>query len=74
MGWMTQVSSMNLNQNLGDRGRPEGFPLKMFHVQIGNYGAYWWAYSHSLNLLIEFLLKWEVCIMQTEPQKIYDVL
>ena len=58
----------------GIRGRLEGFPVKMLHIQTGNYGADWWPHHHSLNLLIEFILKWEVCIMQTEPQKIYDVL
>ena len=26
------------------------------------------------SVLIEFFLKWEVCIIQTETQKIYDVL
>ena len=34
----------------GIGGRPEGFPSKMFYIQIGNYGAYWWTPSHSLNL------------------------
>ena len=72
--WMIQVSSTYLNQNRGVRGRPEGFPLKMFHIQIGNSRAYQWPHCCSLNLLIESILKWEVCIMQTEPQKIYGVL
>ena len=58
----------------GIRGSMKGFPLKMLHVQIDNYGIYWQPHCCSLNLFIEFILKWEVCIMQTEPQKIYDVL
>ena len=36
---MTNVSSTKLNQNLGGGGRINGFPLKMFHVQVGNYRA-----------------------------------
>ena len=38
---MTKVSSTNLNQNLGLAGTPKGFPFKMLHVQVGNYGADW---------------------------------
>ena len=46
----------------------------MFHIQIGNYGAYWRPHSYSFNLLIEFILKEEVSIMQTEPQMFNDAL
>ena len=31
------------------------------------YGAYWGSQSCSFNLFLEFILKREVCIMQTEP-------
>ena len=48
---------------------PENIPL-----QIGNYRTYWWAHSLSLNLLIEFILKRKVSIMQAEPQEFIDVL
>ena len=41
----------------------------MFHVQIYNYGNNWRPHNHSFNLLIEFILKGEESIMQTEPQK-----
>ena len=54
--------------------RLESFSLKMFHVQICSYGAYQRPHSHSFNLLIEFILKRIVSIMQTEPQKVNDVL
>ena len=37
--WMTKVSSRNLNQYLWGGGRPEGFSLKMLHVQV----CYYWA-------------------------------
>ena len=47
---------------------------KTFHIQVGNYGAYQKPFHHSLNLLIEYVLKGEVCIMQTEPYKFNDVL
>ena len=46
----------------------------MLYVQVGNYGAYLWAHGCSLHLFIEFILKREVCIMQTETQKVSDVL
>ena len=46
----------------------------MFHIWIGSYGAYWGPHSHSFNLLIEFILKEEVGIMQTEPQMFNDAL
>ena len=58
----------------GARGRPECFSLKMFHVQVSYYGAYWWPYNCAFNLFIKLVLKGEVCIMQTEPQQLYDVL
>ena len=58
----------------GVGGRLKSFSLKMFHVQICNYGTYQRPHSHSFNLLIEFILKGEVSIMQTEPQKFIDVL
>ena len=72
--WMTKVSSTYLNQCLRVGGRLESFSVKMFHIQIGNYGAYWRCHSCSLNLLIEFILKGEVSITQTEPQKFSGVL
>ena len=71
---MIKVSSTNLNQYLGVGGRLESFSLKILYVQIGNYGAYWRAHSHSFNLFIEFILKRKVSIMQKEPQKFNDVL
>ena len=46
----------------------------MFHVQIGNYRAYQWPHSHSLNMLTEFIVTRKVSIMQTEPQEFSDVL
>ena len=46
----------------------------MFHAQIGNYRAYQWAHSHSLNMLIEFILNRKVSIMQTEHQEFNGVL
>ena len=55
-------------------GRLESFFLKMFHIQIDNYGAYHRPPSCSFNLLIEFILKRKVSVMQTEPQKVSDVL
>ena len=44
----------------GIGGRTLGFSLKMFHVQIGNYWAYWSSHSCSLNLFTEFILKGKV--------------
>ena len=58
----------------GVGGRPESFSLKMFHVQICNYGLYQRSHCHSFNLLIEFILKRNASIMQTEPKKFNDVL
>ena len=44
--WMSQVSSTNLNLIPGRvGGRLESFSLKMFHIQIGNYEAYWRPHS-----------------------------
>ena len=57
---------------VGDR--LESFSLKMFYIQIGNYGAYWRPHCHSFNLLMEFILKRKVSVMHTEPQKFNDVL
>ena len=71
---MTKVSSTNLNQTWRVGGRPDGFPIKMLHVQVGNYRADQWPHSHSFNLFIEFILEREVCIAQTVPQKSNDVL
>ena len=58
------MSSTNLNQNLGVAGgRPKGFPLKMLHVQVGNYRADQLPHGQSFNLFIEFILEREVCIV-----------
>ena len=48
-------------------GSVEGFPFKILHVEVCYYGAYLGPHSCSFNLFIEFILKKEVCIMQTEP-------
>ena len=73
--WMTYVSSTNLYHTQGGLvADMQGFSLKILHVQIGNYRAYGWAHRCSLNLLIEFILKRKVSIMETEPQKFNDVL
>ena len=63
---MTQVSSTNLKQYLGGGGRVKAFPLKILHVQVSHYRAYWRPHSCVFHLLIEFILKREVCIVQTE--------
>ena len=49
----------------GDRA--ESFPLKTLHVQVCHYRAYWRPHSCTFTLFIEFILKQEVCIVQTEP-------
>ena len=73
--WMTKVSSTNLNQGLDKlEADPRASLSKLFHIQIGNYGAYQRTHSHSFHLLIEFILKGELSIMQTEPHKFNDVL
>ena len=73
--WVTHVSSTNLNQNLGGLEADQRASLsKCSMYRLATMGLIWWPHCHSLNLLIEFILKWEVCIMQTEPQEIYDVL
>ena len=72
--WMTQVSSTNLNQYLRGWRQTRELFCQMLHVQIGNCGAYQRPHSYSFNLLIEFILKRKVSIMQTEPKKLYDVL
>ena len=64
---MTNVSSTQNRRDLG--GRIKGFPLKMLHVQVGNYKADWWSYGCSFNLFIEFILERDVCIVQAELQK-----
>ena len=58
----------------GGGGRVETFPLKILHVQIYHYRAYWRPHSCTFNLFIEFILKGEVCIVQTEPEKFNDAL
>ena len=72
--WMTKVSSTNLSQYLGGGGRLESFSLKMFQVQVCHFRAYWRPHSCAFNLFIKLVLKREVSIVQTEPQKFNDVL
>ena len=58
----------------GVGNRLESFSVKMFHVQICNYGTNQRPHGCSFNLFIEFILKGEVSTIQTEPQKFNDVL
>ena len=68
------VMHIPIPMSRGVGGRLESFSLKMFHVQICNYGAYQRYHCHSFNLLIDLFLKGEVSIVQPEPQKFNDVL
>ena len=71
---MTKVSSTNLSQYLWGGGRPESFSLRMLHVQVCHYRAYWRPHNYALNLFIELIFERKVSIMQTEPHKFDDVL
>ena len=67
--WMTQVSSTNLYQNLGDeRCRPKGISLKMLHICIGYYHADQWPHSYCFNLIVELILKREVYYVDRTPE------
>ena len=72
--WMTKVSSTNLNQYLGWGGSTKSFSLKVLHIQVGSYRAYWGTHAYTLNLFTELILKRKLCIMQTEPQYFNYVL
>ena len=72
--WVTKLLSTYINQCLGGWRQIRELLSQNVPCTDCNYGAYCRSHSQSFNLLIEFILKGEVSIMQTDPQKFNDVL
>ena len=61
--WMTKVSSTYLNQKPGGSGSSESWSFKVFHVQVGYYGADKGPQGCPFHLFIELTLKGKMSIL-----------
>ena len=54
------MSSTNLCQKPGGGGRTKSFLLKVFHLKVSYYGAYWGTQGCTLDLFKELALEGEI--------------